>query len=137
MFTYNHGTSRSTGGFLVFYQGGVVDNSSNMPEPIHSTLKSYWVEGHAENGPPHSPQEELNILTDGIAGKAQTSLTPTMKPHSDCLYFPEQHIAIVTHQIKVTSHLTYIIYNAIYGLKLTKYLSATKKSSVALFQSMA
>ena len=24
-------TSRSTGGYLVFYQGGVVDHSSNMP----------------------------------------------------------------------------------------------------------
>jgi hypothetical protein len=30
----DHDTSRSTGGFLIFYQGGVVDHSSNMPDPI-------------------------------------------------------------------------------------------------------
>ena len=27
-------TSRSTGGYLIFYQGGVVDHSSNMPGPV-------------------------------------------------------------------------------------------------------
>jgi hypothetical protein len=27
-------TSRSTGGYLIFYQGGVVDHSSNMPIPV-------------------------------------------------------------------------------------------------------
>jgi hypothetical protein len=27
-------TGRSTGGFLVFYQGGIVNHSSNMPAPV-------------------------------------------------------------------------------------------------------
>ena len=27
-------TSRSTGGYIIFYQGGVVDHSSNMPIPV-------------------------------------------------------------------------------------------------------
>jgi hypothetical protein len=31
---YDHYTSRSTGGFLIFYQGGVVDHSSNMPDLV-------------------------------------------------------------------------------------------------------
>ena len=30
----DYDTSRSTGGYLVFYQGGVVDHSSNMPIPV-------------------------------------------------------------------------------------------------------
>jgi hypothetical protein len=30
----DHATSRSTGGCLVFYQGGLVDHSSNMSEPV-------------------------------------------------------------------------------------------------------
>ena len=30
----DHDTSRSTGGYMIFYQGGVVDHSSNMPNPI-------------------------------------------------------------------------------------------------------
>ena len=41
MFTFSdsswdddHDTSRSTGGFLIFYQGGIVDHSSNMPDPV-------------------------------------------------------------------------------------------------------
>ena len=27
-------TSRSTGGYIIFYQGGVFDHSSNMPTPF-------------------------------------------------------------------------------------------------------
>ena len=41
MFTFSdsswdddHDTSISTGGYLIFYQGGVIDQSSNMPMPI-------------------------------------------------------------------------------------------------------
>jgi hypothetical protein len=41
MFTFSdsswdddHDTSRSTGGYLIFYQGGVIDHSSNLPIPI-------------------------------------------------------------------------------------------------------
>jgi hypothetical protein len=30
----DHDTSRSTGGYIIFYQGGAVDHSSNMPGPI-------------------------------------------------------------------------------------------------------
>jgi hypothetical protein len=30
----NHDTSRSTGGFLIFYQGGIVDHSRNIPEYV-------------------------------------------------------------------------------------------------------
>jgi hypothetical protein len=30
----DHGTSRSTGGFLIFYRGGILEHSSNMSEPV-------------------------------------------------------------------------------------------------------
>jgi hypothetical protein len=30
----DHGISRSTGVFLIVYQDGVVDHSSNIPEPV-------------------------------------------------------------------------------------------------------
>jgi hypothetical protein len=30
----DHDTSRSTGGFLIFHKGGIVDHSSNMPGPV-------------------------------------------------------------------------------------------------------
>jgi hypothetical protein len=33
MFTLCDSSSRSTGGFLMFHQGGIVDHSSNMPQP--------------------------------------------------------------------------------------------------------
>jgi hypothetical protein len=44
-----------------------------------STFKPYWVEGHADKrGPPFSLQEDLNILTDGLATLKQTALPPNM-----------------------------------------------------------
>jgi hypothetical protein len=30
----DHDTSRRTGGFLIFHQGGLVDHSSNMSKPV-------------------------------------------------------------------------------------------------------
>jgi hypothetical protein len=45
---------------------------------LHSNVKSYWLEGHADKrGPPFSPQVELNIPTDGLSGKAQPSFRLT------------------------------------------------------------
>ena len=35
----DYDTSRSTGGYLVFYQGGVVDDSSNMPIPVAMSMQ--------------------------------------------------------------------------------------------------
>jgi hypothetical protein len=50
----------------------------------HSQVHAIWVEGHADKRPPpFSPQEELNILTDALATKAQTLLPPEMKSRSD------------------------------------------------------
>jgi hypothetical protein len=94
---------------------------------LHSLITSYWFKGHADKcGRPLSPQEELNIITDGLAGKAENSL-PTdmkpMKPRNDCLHFPEQQISIVIQQRKFTSCLPYHISNAIHGPKFMKYLS--------------
>jgi hypothetical protein len=70
----------------------------------YSLVNAYWVEGHAnKRGPPFSPQEELNIITDGLSRRAQTSLPLEIKPRSDCLHFPEQQVSIVVQQRKVTS----------------------------------
>jgi hypothetical protein len=43
----------------------------------HSQVQAFWVEGRADKrAPPFSPQEDLNILTDALATKAQTLLPP-------------------------------------------------------------
>jgi hypothetical protein len=44
-----HDTSRSTGGFLIFYQGGIVDHSSNMPEPEATRSAAAEYNGSAIN----------------------------------------------------------------------------------------
>jgi hypothetical protein len=83
-----------------------------------SNAKAYWVEGRADKrGPPVSPQEELNILTDGLDTKAQTALPSDMKPRTNFIHLPEQQISILIQQRKVTSHLPYHISNAIHGPK--------------------
>jgi hypothetical protein len=63
----------------------------------HSLINAYWVEGHADKCtyPPFSPQEELNILTYGLAGRSQTYLPTEMKPRSDCLHFPEKVYIVI------------------------------------------
>jgi hypothetical protein len=97
-------------------------------------VKAYGVEGHNDKcGLPFSPQEELNILTDGLAGRAQTSLLPKIKPSSDCLNFPEQQVSIVIQQRKVISLLPYHIANDIHVPKLTKYLLEKEKWSPSFF----
>jgi hypothetical protein len=73
----------------------VARNSIAALQPF-STVKSFWVEGHADKrGPSFSLQEELNILTDGLAALAQTALPPDMRPRPNCLHFPEKQISIV------------------------------------------
>jgi ribonuclease HI len=80
----------------------------------HSQVNAFWVEGHADKcGPPFSPQEELNILIDGLAAKAQTNLPTEMKPRSDCLHLPEQQVSILIqkekshHDFHTTSQMLY------------------------------
>jgi hypothetical protein len=89
------------------------------------------------NGHPFSPQEELNILTDGLSGKAQNLLPTDIKPRTDCLHFPEQHVSIVSQQRKVTSRLPRNISNSIHGPKLMKYLSEKEKWHPSVFRSIA
>jgi hypothetical protein len=115
----------------------VARNSIAALQPF-STIKPFWVEGHADKrGPPFSLQEGLNILTDGLETLAQTALPPDMRPHPDCLHFPEQQIYIVIRHNKVTSHLPYHISNAIHGPKLTKYLIDKENWPMSLYNSIA
>jgi hypothetical protein len=73
----------------------VAQNAIADLQPVY-TVKPFWVEGHTEKrGPPFSPQEELNILTDGLTTLAQTELPPDMRPRPDCLHFSKQQISIV------------------------------------------
>jgi hypothetical protein len=105
---------------------------------LFSTIKSFWVEGHADkHGPPFSPQEELKILTDGLATLAQTALPPDTRPRPDCLHFHEQKISIVIRYNKVTSQLPYHVYNAIHGPKLTKYLIDKESWPMPVYNSIA
>jgi hypothetical protein len=100
-------------------------------------VNAFWVEGHADKrGPPLSPQEELNILMDALADKAQTPLPTYTDPRPDCLHFPEQQISIVIQQRKVTSRLPYHISNAIHGPELTKYLSEKEKWTPLVYRSI-
>jgi hypothetical protein len=103
----------------------------------YSKVKAYWFEGHEyKRGPSFSPKEELLILIDGLVTKSQTALPPDMKPRTDCIHFPEQHISIVIQHRKVTSHLPYHISNAIHGPKLVKYLSDKDKWPPSVFRSI-
>jgi hypothetical protein len=86
--------------------------------------------------PPFSPQEELNILTDRLADKTQTSLPTDNKPRPDYLHFPEQQISNIIQQRKVTTRLPYHIANAMHGPKLTKYLSEKEKWTQLVFHSI-
>jgi hypothetical protein len=103
-----------------------------------SAVKCFWVEGHADkHGPPFSPEEELNILTDGLATIAQKALPPDMRPRPDCLHFFAQQISIVIRHSKVTSHLPYDISNAIHGHQLTKYLTDKERWPILVYNSIA
>jgi hypothetical protein len=104
----------------------------------HSRVHVFWVEGHAhKRDPPFSPQEQLSILTDALATKAQTSPRPDMKPRTQCLHFPEQQTYIVIQKKKVTSRLPYHTVNAIHGHKLTNYLSEKEKWTQPVLHSIA
>jgi hypothetical protein len=87
-----------------------------------STVKAFWVSIHADKrGPPYSKQEELNIMTDTLAERAQTGLPDELKPRYDALHFPEQHISVVISQKKVTSRIPLHIANLIHGTALRTY----------------
>jgi hypothetical protein len=104
----------------------------------HPLVTAYWAEGHVDKrGPSFSPQEELNILTDGLADKAQNLIPTDMKPRTECLHFPEEQVSIFFQQHKVTSRLPYHISNAIYGPTLTKYLSEKERWPPSVFRSIA
>jgi hypothetical protein len=106
---------------------------NNIPKSTHFGLKVL----PTNTPPPFSPQEELNILTDALARKAQTLLPPEMKPRSDCLHFPEQQISIVIQRNKVTSRLPYHIANVIHGPTITNYLSEKEKWTPLVFNSVS
>jgi hypothetical protein len=73
----------------------VARNSIAALQPFY-TVKYFWVEGHADKrGPSFSLQEELNILIDDLSTLYQTALPHDMRPHPNCLHFPEQHIYTV------------------------------------------
>jgi hypothetical protein len=88
-------------------------------------------------GPPFSLQEELNILTDGLASLDQTALPPDMRPRPNCLHFSEQQISIVVWHNKVTSRLPYHISTAMHGPKLTKYLTDKENCPISVYNSIA
>jgi hypothetical protein len=79
---------------------------------LHFYGKPHWVSSHADKrGPPYTIQEELNILTDKLAERAQTELSLDLRPRHDALRFPEQQIAVVIVQKKVSSRLPLHISN--------------------------
>jgi hypothetical protein len=110
----------------------------NRSSVYRQYIKAYLVQGHAyTRGPPYSQQEEFKILTDGLGGKAQNALPPGVKPHPNCLQFPEQQVSIVIKQRTVTSKTPCHISNAIYGPELANYLSDKEKWPPSVFQSIA
>jgi hypothetical protein len=114
-----------------------VDRSSIADIRQYSIIKLLWVQGHSDKrGPPYSLEEELNIIADSLAGKAQTNLPTDMKPLPDCLHFPAQQISVITQQRRVTSHLPHHISNAIHGPKLTEHVLSKDSWTTAVFQSI-
>jgi hypothetical protein len=90
-------------------------------KPTHISPKS--VCGHADKrGPPYTLQEEINMQTDRLAGKAHANLPPEYKSRRDCLHFPEQNISIVLDGKKVTSRITRHVARSIHHPSLEHYL---------------
>jgi hypothetical protein len=89
----------------------------------HTHIYPKGIHGHAyKRGPPYTLQEEINMQTDQLTGKAHTNLPPEYKARHDCLYFPEQNISIVLDSKKVTSRITRHVTHIIHHLSLEKYL---------------
>ena len=67
-------TSRSTGGYLVFYQCGVVDHSSNMPVPVAmSSAEAEYNEACLACMPTGNMHMTLNNI-EGIQGGSKDDL---------------------------------------------------------------
>jgi hypothetical protein len=73
----------------------------------HTHISPKWVRGHADKmGPPYTLQEEINMQTDRLTGKAHANQPPEYKALHDCLQFPEPNVSIVLDGKKFTSRIT-------------------------------
>jgi hypothetical protein len=62
----------------------------------HTTISPLWVRGHADKrGPSYTPQGEINMQTDKLAGNAHLNLPLEFKAQHDFLHLPEHHISLV------------------------------------------
>jgi hypothetical protein len=89
----------------------------------HTNIYSKWVRGNAcRRGPPYTLEEEINMQTDQLAGKAHANLPPGYKARHNCLHFPEQNISIVFDGKKVTSIMKIHVAHIIHHPSLEQYL---------------
>jgi hypothetical protein len=71
----------------------------------HTSVLPRWVRGHADKrGPSYKLQEEINMQTKKLVGKASINLPLEFKAQHDGLHFPEQHISLVLVGKKITSN---------------------------------
>jgi hypothetical protein len=87
--------------------------------------------------PPFSKQEEMNIMMDTLAERAQTELPDELKPGHDVFHFPEQHIYVVISQKKFISRLPLHIANMIHGSALHTYITQKKGWPPYTYESIA
>jgi hypothetical protein len=103
-----------------------------------STVNACWVRSHTgKRGPPFSKQEELNVMMDTLAERAQTELPDELKPIHDAIHFPEQHISVVISQKKVTPLIPLHIANMIHGPALRTYITQKEGCPPYTYESIA
>ena len=92
-------TGRSTGCFIITYVGGVVDHSSNMPDPV--TLSSAEAE-YNEGCVAFMAASHLRMLLCELEGVDESTLSPTT------IFFDSKSAIVMGSSYKDTKHTRYI-----------------------------
>jgi hypothetical protein len=92
-------TGRSTGCFIITYMGGVVDHSSNMPDPVAlSSAEAEYNEGCVA----FMAASHLRMLLCELEGVDESTLSPTT------IFFDSKSAIVMGSSYKDTKHTRYI-----------------------------
>jgi hypothetical protein len=93
-------TGRSTGCFIIIYMGGIVDHSSNMPEPVAlSSAEAEYNEGCVA----FMAASHLRMLLCELEGIEETSMAPTT------MFFDSKSAIAMGSSYRDTKHTQHIM----------------------------
>jgi hypothetical protein len=122
----NHIWNKEKDGVLNQYRpdaGAITAARVLLSSMKHTNISPKWVRGHADKiGPPYTIQEEINMQTDQLAGKAPANFPPEYKARHDCHHLPEQNSSIVLNGKKVASKIKRHVAHIIHHPSLEQYL---------------